>query len=344
MIDRQEWLEARRKGIGGTDAAAILGLSKWRSAVDVWEDKLGVAPERPQTAAMLWGLRLEEVIAAAYTETTGRRVRRVGMRRARHVKTFPMLGSIDRMTYLSDEAPRVVELKKKRSADDLGTADDPPYLRVPPDWYLQTQHYLEVVDAEIADVAVLVGGTDFRIIEIPRDRDYGADLIEEEARFWRDYVEAGVQPPVGPDDLAFLGRKYPASSGEEIVATSELALTVEAYLDAVAEVERYEGLRDGYRAKIEDAMGTASRLVSGSASVSWKSHERKSTAWREIAGGYRSAIESTRTSLFAQTQRDVDRALSEGFGTTNLDDVEGLFTTTSPVRPFRVERKKEGAK
>lgn len=351
MLDRQAWLEARRNGIGGTDGAAILGLSRYRSAVDVWEDKLGLVPDRPATAAMMWGRRLEDAIAQAFATETGRAVRRVGgIRKAKHVTGFPMIGSIDRMTYdrpmtgrgvVQRQAdPRGLEVKKVRSADVLGDPEGPPELRIPPDWYVQVQHYAEVIEVDFFDVAVLVGGTDFRTIEIPRDRDFGRDLVAEEERFWTTYVVPRVQPPVGPDDLAFLGRKYPRDEpGSELVATSELALVIDAYLDAVEAVERAEGLRDGYRARIEDAMGTHSKLVSGSASVSWKAHERTSTAWREVAGGLRSAVERVLSFPDPRVQEILEAALSDGFGTTDLDDVERLFQTTTAVRPFRAERK-----
>ena len=319
-MDRTAWLESRRRGIGGSDAAAIFGLSKYQSAIDVWEAKLGIAPVRPETAAMRWGLRLEDTIAAAYAEERGFRVRKVGgIRRAHHVTTFPMIGSLDRLAY-EDPGVRVLELKTRRSADGLGTENDPPERRVPADWYLQIQHYLEVVDLEIADVAVLVGGSDFRVIEIPRDRAFGADLVAEEGAFWNTYVLGKVQPPVGPDDLAFLARKYPRDAGEERVATSEQELLIDAYLAEVEQIERHEGLRDGYRAKIEDAMGTATRLISGGAVVSWKAHDRTSVTWKAYAEVLEQIVE--------QHAPDED-----------LPGLRSGYTKTEPVRPFRADRK-----
>lgn len=335
MIDRQAWLEARRKGIGGTDAAAILGLSRYRTAIDVWEDKLGLAPERPATAAMEWGLRLEDAIARAYVVETGRPIRKVPMRRARHVSTFPMLGSIDRL------GERVVEIKTARSDELLGDPEGPPEGRVPPDWYVQGQHYAEIVDRDLVDYAVLVGGSDFRIVTVPRDRAFGADLVAELGAWWSRYIVGKEQPEVSADDLDFLARKYPRDLVDELVATAELATAVDLWLDADQAKKDAEKERDGYRALIEDRMGTAGRLLTGSASVSWRAHERTEVAWREIAGGLRSAIERFLANPSRARKEDLREILSEGFGTTSLDDVEALFTTTKTVRPFLVTRKKE---
>ena len=40
--DRKEWLKARQKGIGGSDAASVLGISPWKTNVQLWEEKTGI--------------------------------------------------------------------------------------------------------------------------------------------------------------------------------------------------------------------------------------------------------------------------------------------------------------
>lgn len=355
MIDRGAWLEARRKGIGGSDAAAILGVSRYRTAIDVWTDKLGLVPERPQTPAMAWGLRLEDAIATAYTEETGRRLRRVGgIRRAKHVSDFPMIASIDR---LSVDGERVVELKKKRTADDLDPDAVDPAKRVPADWYVQTQHYLEVVDRDVADVAVLVAGTEFRIIEIPRDRDFGADLREEEGAFWRDYVLAERQPPVTAEDLDFLARKYPTSTDDEKIATPEIAELVDEMLDLGDQVKELEREKDRLRAQVEEFLGDAGRLVTPRATVAWKTQERKAVGWKEYAGSLEKMIGELAPKLDVDWMTGhvgIGEALSRDvvpfLPTTpaaygpGLEGLRSIYSSTSSVRPFRVDRKKEGAR
>lgn len=333
MIDRQEWLEARKKGIGGSDAAAIIGVSRYRTAVDVWEDKLGLVPERPQTAAMAWGLRLEDAIATAYTEETGRPLRRVGgIRRAKHVRDFPMIGSIDRLA-----KDRVVELKKKRTADDLFD-DGPPAKRVPADWYVQTQHYLEVVDLDVADVAVLIGGTEFRIIEIPRDRAFGADLRVEEADFWHRYVEAGVSPPLVGADAEKLPRLFPSGSGEK-VATPEVDEVVERLLAVRAREDQAAKERAELEVRLKEYLGKASDLVSSVAKVTWRNGERTEVAWKAIAAAYRTILETLAANPTAYVGEALPAILAANIGTDDLAAFEGVHSETKSVRTFRLDRK-----
>jgi len=362
MIDRTAWLEARRKGIGGTDAPAILGLSRWRTAVDVWQDKLGLSPERPQTAPMRWGLALEEAIARAYVEETGTRIRKVGMRRAKHVRDYPMIGSIDRMAY--GDVPRVVELKTARSSDGWAGREEwpdlPPEKRVPPDYYVQVQHYLEVVEADVADVAVLFSGSDFRRIELPRDRDFGADLRVEEGNFWRDHVLTEIQPEVTAGDLDYLARKYPRSAEEEKIATPEIAELVDEILALDDRKKDLETRRDALRAKVEDYLGEAAKLLTPRGTVSWKTQERNTVGWKELAGSLERMVVELESFLEyddmtgvvvglerkGALSRDVVPYLpriGSGYG-PGLEGLRSLYSQRSEVRPFRVDRKKEGAK
>jgi len=338
-MDRTEWLEARRRGIGGSDAAAILGLSPFRTPVDVWCDKLGLSPVTPQTPAMEWGLRLEDAIARAFADATGARVRKTSpIRRARHVTAFPMLGSLDRLAFGDVPAVSVLELKHPRSDDGLGDPDGPPEQRVPPAWYCQVQHYLEVVpEAETGFVAALVGGSDFRIVEVPRDPDFARDMLEEEERFWRTYVVPRVRPPVTGDDLAFLSRAFPRDDGAEVVATPEASLLVESWLEADARARRAERDKDEARARIEDLMGTAARLLSPAGTVSWKARDQDYTKWKELASLYRMAIERE---LRAVDTNDLPETMLPAV--SDLDAMAAEMTETKIVRPFLVKPPKEG--
>ena len=75
--ERQEWLERRRSGIGGSDVAPILGMSKWRTAYDVWLSKTAETPEEDRTTMpMLLGNVLEPEVLRLYEQQTGVSVRR----------------------------------------------------------------------------------------------------------------------------------------------------------------------------------------------------------------------------------------------------------------------------
>ena len=75
-MSREEWLEWRRRGIGGSDAAAVAGLNRWRSPMQVWLEKTGQIEGSGDNEAMYWGRILEDIIADEFSRRTGKRVRR----------------------------------------------------------------------------------------------------------------------------------------------------------------------------------------------------------------------------------------------------------------------------
>ena len=78
-MTREEWLNARRKGIGGSDAAAIMGANPYASPLSVYLDKLGLAQEKEITEAMRQGTDLEDYVAKRFSEATGKKVRNRGI-------------------------------------------------------------------------------------------------------------------------------------------------------------------------------------------------------------------------------------------------------------------------
>ncbi|EGO8273418.1 endonuclease, partial [Enterococcus faecalis] len=76
-MSHQEWLEDRRKGIGGSDVATILGLNQYKSAYQLWLEKTGqVELKDTESEPAYWGNVLEEVVAKEFQERTGKKVRR----------------------------------------------------------------------------------------------------------------------------------------------------------------------------------------------------------------------------------------------------------------------------
>ena len=75
-ITREEWLEYRRSGIGGSDASTIVGLNPFSSPYYLFCDKMGALPEKEDTEAMRQGRDLEQYVAERWMERTGKRVKR----------------------------------------------------------------------------------------------------------------------------------------------------------------------------------------------------------------------------------------------------------------------------
>ena len=75
-MSRSDWLAQRRKSIGGSDAAGIIGLSQYATPYTVWADKTGRLPDQEDNEAMRQGRDLEEYVAERWMEATGKTVRR----------------------------------------------------------------------------------------------------------------------------------------------------------------------------------------------------------------------------------------------------------------------------
>jgi len=176
QMERQEWLEARRRGIGGSDAAVVLGLSRWKTPHALWLEKTGQSTgEGADSEAMHWGRALEPVIRSEYERRTGALVAEYPQ--IAHPDYGWMLANVDGLT----DDGKVLEIKTARTADGWGEEGTD---EVPEAYALQVQHYMAVTGREMADIAVLIGGSDFRIYTIFADAQLQADLIKAEAAFW----------------------------------------------------------------------------------------------------------------------------------------------------------------
>ncbi len=209
MLNRAQWLAERRKGIGGTDAAAILGLSPWRSPMDVFLDKTGrlqdeSKPDPDREILLEFGSQVEAVVANIYSRVTGRTLRTVdGV--VRHPE-FPMiLGSPDRLVV---GERRGVEIKSEiQFSNKFG---DPGTDEIPEHYAVQCMHYMAIVDADAWDLALLHGGLWRGIYTIPRDRNLEREMLQILADWWQRHVVADIPPEIdGSDGSArYLAQKF----------------------------------------------------------------------------------------------------------------------------------------
>ena len=252
----EEQLAERQSGLGGSDAAPALGLSPYKSALELFIEKREPrrAPSEAMLAAFRWGTLLEPVIRQEYASMTGRVVR-VPAGTLRHPKHQFVLAHLDGVT---DDA-RVFEAKTARSADGWGKSGTD---EVPHHYLVQVQHYLAITGFAVADIAVLIGGNDFRIYEVPADEELQAMVIDAEHEFWQ-HVQKG-EPPA-PDfnrnDVHDLMRRlYPGTDGRTLIADDDAVHHRKVYENAVATAKQYQQLADASKAHLLYVMGGAARL------------------------------------------------------------------------------------
>lgn len=214
-----EQVAARSKGIGGSEAAVVCGLSPWKTPVQLWQEKTGRVPEPDigDREEVRWGSLLEDVIADEWARRQGEKIQRVNQTLVSKRAPF-MLGNIDRRIVGKN---RPLEVKNAshwtyEKWGESGTADIPLYYQT------QGVHYMSVMDADQCEFGVLLGGNELRVYTLPRDLKVEQQLIEIEGRFW-DNVQKDIPPkPIQIEDLV---RLYPKTQGAK-VANEKIALLV----------------------------------------------------------------------------------------------------------------------
>jgi len=307
-----EWAVARRSGIGGSDAPAVIGVSLYRSPYLLWAEKLGLVPAMTESEPMRWGRLLEAVVAQAYAERTGRRLRRV--RRLLRSRARPwMLASIDRAVVGEQ---RLVEIKTTRSPRWDGA--DP----VPPDVLCQVQHYLAVTGWDVGDVAVLLAGSDLRILEVPRDEAHIQELVEREAEFWH-LIESRTPPPLDGSEATrrALSHLHPGDDGSQLAASADTDRLLAQLQVARRRLDAAERDEAAVENSLRAAMGDAALLIGPGYRVSFrKSADSLRVDWQAVAAELKPD-----PSLVARftTAREGPRVLRVRFGANAPSELGG---------------------
>jgi len=172
------WLEARQQGIGGSDAAASIGLSPWSTPRALYYDKTDPIVIREDIELFEAGRRTEDMNAQWFEDKTGLGVvKQPVMIRSR--KAPFMFADPDFFCNLGDGEYGLVECKNVR-AQNIHEWDDGPPLH----YRLQLQHYLAVTDLALGFFSCLVGGNRHLVFLVPRDDALIASLIAGEEAFW----------------------------------------------------------------------------------------------------------------------------------------------------------------
>lgn len=259
-LSEQEWLEARRQGIGGSDASSAVGLNPYKSAYELYLEKRGeLKPEDlSDNEAVHFGHVLEDIVAQEYSRRTGHQVRRRNAILQHSDHPF-MLCNVDRLIVGLENGPGVLECKTAGAFSSSEVWGDPGTDEVPEPYLVQVQHMLSVTGYTWSKLAVLIGGRDFRIYDIQRDDELIADLIDAETYFW-ECVQDGTPPAVdysAPSTEPLMKRLYPGTDGSVIELDSDIAEWAEIERDAAEKVKKYQDLRKEAKNRLLDAVGNA---------------------------------------------------------------------------------------
>jgi len=283
----EQFAQERLSGLGGSDAAAICGLNKYKSPLQVWREKVGLHVVE-ETEAMYWGTAIEPIVRTRYEkilkERYGDHAEVVPSEFFRHREHPCLIAHLDGVlvSRQNGSGPRrdtafgILEVKTagERMKQDWGDewTDD-----IPQSYLTQVQHYLGVTELPFCHVAVLFGGREFKIFEVKSNADFIKNLFELELKFWNDHVLTQIPPePDGSESAtAMLKEMYPADTGATVEATGEVRDWAKEYQCHKGIIKQAETDADNARNHIVSFMGEAAILTGPDFRVTYKTDKER---------------------------------------------------------------------
>lgn len=318
----------RASGIGGSDIAAILGISPWRSAFDVWLEKTRDPSwnPAPETLRMRLGKLLEPALREAYRQD------HPGADLREHWSGGAFAHPIwhpNGIAYAHLDGTLEGGIWEGKTA-----GDDRDWQAGVPDYYeAQVRQYLAISEEPFCDLTVLIlNRAQFRHFRIDASPDTDQGIVEIGERWWHDHIDTKRPPDIDGSEAA--GR-YLAGLNE----FAPVALEAPPHIDEIGKhlaIVRNNGAQLGetdaeYVNKIKEAMTEAGvmRMKGSGWSVLWKpSKGSTKVAWEQVAASWRKSVEALRE--FAPGN------MAQFFTDEALDAIVALYTTTGdPTHPFR---------
>lgn len=265
----------RSKGIGGSDVAVLCGLSKYKTAYQLYLEKRGELPvDNTDSEIMRFGRRLEKPIADEFAFRSGRKVWRQ-RKTLKHPEHKFILGNIDRWQE-RDEVRGVYEGKNANWMQRKMWLDG----GVPQGYYLQLQHYLLVTGCTFGTFGVLFGGNEFHAFDVERDEETIENILALEIDFWR-RVQEGDPPDFafGEAGAALVKRMHKTATPtkEYLFEGPEAEAKIRRLIQLKAVIKDREGQEKDLETWLKMQMGDAEfGLFPGLAKFSWKNGSRKS--------------------------------------------------------------------
>jgi len=271
----EAWHERRRKGIGASDIAGILGVSPWASPYSVWLDKVGGGSPADSggggSERMRWGLAFEDQILTEAArrlavEVTGRQV-------ALEHPAYPWARATLDGTFAEpggDADAGAIEVK---------TTGEQRWAGVPVYYEAQVQWQLEVGDLPVGWVATLHAGQRLSLWVVERDKELGERLVSVAERFWERHVLAMVPPPIDGSAATSgaIAARYRSTVPELVADLSPVAGAVEELREVKRQMAELKAREAGLKNQIQACLGAAEAgAVGGVLAVTWRKHDHRS--------------------------------------------------------------------
>lgn len=324
----------RTTGIGGSDIAAILGVSPYATITDVWMEKTKHPAWRPkaQTPEMRWGNLLEPVMREEYEVETGRRVFAPGDK-----------------TYISDDGIRYAHLDGLVEGEGIWEGKVP--FNTWRNWQdgapvyvqAQVQHYMDLTGEPWCDVSALLPGASFQTFRVQADPETQAHIRIAATRFWHHHVLTG-EPP---EPLGIL-IEYPTHKSDLLLVADDEAERLVAQLREARANQSGQGLiEEQLKEQLQRMIGTAAGMTGDGWRIRFKKNrDSEKIAWQHVATAYRKQLDDLALVLErsngAEPLEAIEDALRLLTDAPSADTLIRLYTTVQPgARPFVLEWTKE---
>jgi putative phage-type endonuclease len=302
MLINQDFSLDRSKYIGGSDIGAILGLSRFKTPLEVWMEKTGKETKKLDSLPLRFGSFAEDFVAREYSRATGFELLHdesiylhpEHSYMSAHIDRFVLNGGVSARS-------RILECKTANpfSSSEWGEIGSD---EVPMSYLCQCIWYMAITGIDKTDLAVLFGNSDFRIYEIDRDQALEALVIAKATTFWNEYVLKDIPPPVSSeqDCQTLFSKGDPAKSIE--AAQETLELTKRLHL-LNSEIDVREEELSFIKQNIMSQMGEAELLTyQGRTLATWKApkpsfrldSKRFEQELPEIASNYKIPVQNSR--------------------------------------------------
>lgn len=265
--NHEEWLELRSRYIGGSDAAAVVGMNSFASPYSLWAEKTGKTPGFSGNLATEVGTYLEEFVAQKFAQETEKKVRKCNHSFLNSQYPFA-IANIDREIVGEDAGLEIkttdsLNLKKFKNGE------------YPANYYCQCVHYLAVTGKKRWYLAVLIGNKEFKWFTIERDEAEIEALMYAESTFW-ECVKNDTPPDIdGSKATTDTIKTIYADGNESVVDLMAYKNDLAVYSALGQQIKELQTQQDEAANRIKAFMGESSGGVCDDFSVSWKTASRK---------------------------------------------------------------------
>lgn len=272
--------EIRKGRLTATSIPAICGLHPFRSKLDVWLEMTGRAEPFVGNEASRWGQILEAPIAERYAKDEGVTLEECST--LIHPKHDLVAGTPDRLIV---ERFKGLEIKTAnvRQAHRWGESETD---QVPEEYIGQSHVYMSITGRPEWDVAVLIGGSDYRVYRLKRDEELEEALIDEALRFHRDHLLTDIPPEIDGSSSAsaWLAKRFPRCGLGVRESTSELDAMASELRALREQLEVSEGRESVLVNRLKEAIGTDAGIKGRWGVIRWSErHLSPKVDWEAVA-------------------------------------------------------------